>query len=334
MRNDSVTIAKGLGILLMVIGHVGAWSFANTWVSMFHMAVFFFFAGYCMKEKYLVDFKSFSMRRIQGIYLPFIKWNLIFMLLHNVFAHMGFYEPTDLYAGMDYVLKTKRFCTQMADCEQLLGGFWFLKSLFFASFFGYAAIRFVPRYWREALLLVVTFVFAYFKLAIPYVSVGKTELMAALVFVIGYDYKQSNLRFELKYPVIILLAVLAVTLGAFFWPSAIFSFTWQFTALYLISAVLGVMGVFAISCLLDAKTSGWFRKLALYIGDNTLAILIWHFLIFKLVTVLFVMLHVMPSSALVEFPVPHEFPALCSIAYIVIGAAVPLLISKIGFLKK
>lgn len=54
MRDDKVTIAKGIGILLMVAAHAGIPDMISKFIVMFHMPLFFFMSGYCFKEKYLL----------------------------------------------------------------------------------------------------------------------------------------------------------------------------------------------------------------------------------------------------------------------------------------
>lgn len=54
MRDDKVTIAKAIGILLMVAVHGGTPEWASRFIVMFHMPLFFFLSGYCFKEKYLL----------------------------------------------------------------------------------------------------------------------------------------------------------------------------------------------------------------------------------------------------------------------------------------
>lgn len=53
MRDDKVSITKGIGILLMVIAHAGLPEMFSRFIYMFHMPLFFFMSGYCFKEKYL-----------------------------------------------------------------------------------------------------------------------------------------------------------------------------------------------------------------------------------------------------------------------------------------
>lgn len=70
MRDDSITIAKAWGIFLMVLAHSFFSVSGEIWIGMFHMPVFFFFAGYCFKTKYLTDFRTFAWNRVRGLMCP------------------------------------------------------------------------------------------------------------------------------------------------------------------------------------------------------------------------------------------------------------------------
>ena len=89
MRNNSISIAKAIAIMLMVLAHTYFSDYGNRIVNMFHMPLFFFFSGYCMKNKYLNEPFDFIRKRIKGIYKPYVKWSIIFLLLHNIFLIPG-----------------------------------------------------------------------------------------------------------------------------------------------------------------------------------------------------------------------------------------------------
>ena len=91
MRDNSVSIAKAFAIMLMVLAHTWFMDIGNKWINMFHMPLFFFMAGYCFKDKYLADFKSFAIKRVTGLYKPFVKWSFVFLVLHNVFFYLNIY---------------------------------------------------------------------------------------------------------------------------------------------------------------------------------------------------------------------------------------------------
>lgn len=86
MKDNSVSIAKGIAIILMVLAHTRFSEYGNYWINMFHMPLFFFFAGYCFKDKYLEIPSDFVIKRFKGLYKPFVKWGLIFLVLHNLFS--------------------------------------------------------------------------------------------------------------------------------------------------------------------------------------------------------------------------------------------------------
>lgn len=68
-RNETITIAKSIAIILMVIGHSGVAHWMGSFINMFHMPLFFLCSGYCFKDKYLNTPKTFALRRIKGIWV-------------------------------------------------------------------------------------------------------------------------------------------------------------------------------------------------------------------------------------------------------------------------
>lgn len=144
-------MTKAVGIILMVLAHARFLEYGNLWINMFHMPLFFFMSGYCFKEKYFDDFKGYSLKRIKGIYWPYVKWVLLFVLIHNLFYSIGIYTDNRAYLGAKGGAVELYQISQapmilidillMNQCEQLLGGFWFLKSLLYASFIGYFLIK-------------------------------------------------------------------------------------------------------------------------------------------------------------------------------------------------
>lgn len=149
--DQSISIAKGIAIILMVMAHARCPLWWQHFINMFHMPLFFFFSGYCFKNAYLSDVRLFALKRIRRIYWPFVKWGMFFLLLHNIFYFLNFYngefgyngEVQHLYTFYDYIKNSILIFIGMIHTEQLLGGYWFLQSLFFCSFIFYITIRYV-----------------------------------------------------------------------------------------------------------------------------------------------------------------------------------------------
>jgi len=141
---------KAFAIILMVTAHAGFYHEGQVFINMFHMPVFFFCSGYCFKEKYLADApRTFAVRKVKGLYYPYVKYGLLFLALHNVFFYLNIYNSeygfyglvSALYGWQDFAKHAFNIVTRMSGDEQLLGGYWFLHTLFFASFLAYEAIK-------------------------------------------------------------------------------------------------------------------------------------------------------------------------------------------------
>ena len=139
--NQTITYMKAIAIMLMVLGHSFYNTYVESWVNMFHVPVFFFTAGYCFKESHLDNFKLFITKRIKGLYWPFLKWGVVFLLLHNFLYRMGVYNSVNgysLYTLSDFAAMLLKI-VRMSGSERLLAGYWFLNSLLF----GYILFYFV-----------------------------------------------------------------------------------------------------------------------------------------------------------------------------------------------
>lgn len=138
-EDKSINIAKGIGILLMVAGHSGMPNFLHHFVYAFHMPLFFIISGYCFKEKYVNEPWTFVRKRFKGLYVPYVKYMLLFILLHNVFTYWHFYEYT--YTTRDFARCAFYTITTMGGWEGLLGGYWFLTQLLLCSLIGFIFVR-------------------------------------------------------------------------------------------------------------------------------------------------------------------------------------------------
>lgn len=89
-----ISVTKALCIILMVVGHSGCPTFLGEYIYQFHMPCFFFVSGFLLKEKYLSTMMTFFKRRIKGLWWPFVKWSVVFMLLHNVLTSLHIYNSS------------------------------------------------------------------------------------------------------------------------------------------------------------------------------------------------------------------------------------------------
>jgi len=141
----------------------------------------------------------------------------------------------------------------------------------------------------------------YFQKSVPYFNIGAKEFLAAFFMMAGYYYKRDTYGFE-NHSLIIPFAIVLLALGTEFWQCGMLSLTWQKVFPYSFSALVGTMMVFAISKIIS-KSESIMTKSMVYIGNHTLEILTWHFLSFKLVSLLIIWIYGLPIERLAEFPV-------------------------------
>src|SRR5512133_2842940 len=143
-----VDIAKGIGIILVVMGHNDfalISPFAHKLIYSFHMPMFFFMSGMFFKPD--VPFWSFLRNRFNRVLKPFLA-----ILLLIYFASISF-SKVSLVVATKRLLKAMYANGHYLDWVQL----WFLPHLFIVSLFAYfffkAANRIHHASFRWALLI-------------------------------------------------------------------------------------------------------------------------------------------------------------------------------------
>ena len=333
MRDNAVTISKGIAIILMVFGHAGCPELANNFLCMIRMPLFFFMSGYCFKEKYLAEAFTYLKRRVTGVYWPYVKWSLLFLLLHNVFFYLNIYSDeygfngrvSALYSISDYLSRAVSIVTKMKEHEQLLGGYWFLKSLFVGSLIFYFVRRYVksiPLGMLILLLLLLLLSFTGWKM--PYFSIGARDILGAFFIMTGHAYKTYNIQLH-NSRAFILAAIIIVVIGSLCWPTSMLKFTYINVVPYIISAVVGTLVIFHLGVWLVGKKETVISRFLVFTGNHTFNVLTWHFLSLKIVSLLLILLYGLPIKQLSEFPVIESYAREgWWIAYFIVGVSVPL----------
>ena len=212
-RDSTIDIIKGLGIILMVMGHSG-FPFTRV-IYMFHMAIFFMASGYLWKDNHVRDWKGlkrFFWRRIKALWLPYIVANGIFVLLNNFFIIIGLYSVApssaaalqgaspqvwfDMGTTLKELLKTLLFL----GGSQMGGAFWFLRTLFAISV-GHALVVYISVTFRKsmkylpllavALTAIVCEVLSFANLSIP--TIVRACFSGYLAFWLGIIIREKGL---------------------------------------------------------------------------------------------------------------------------------------------
>lgn len=341
MRDNSISIAKAIAIMLMVLAHTYFSDYGNRIINMFHMPLFFFFSGYCMKDKYLNEPFDFIYKRIIGLYKPFVKWSIIFLLLHNIFFYLNIYNDefgfkgnvSHLYDSSEFFYRLIHIVTRMTDNEELLGGYWFLRSLFVCSIISFIIIKYNKRpFIGLGGALLITILLSAYNLHIPYFAIGARETFATLFFILGYYYKKYSFQVH-DHILILIFGVIIILIGERFWQASLLNFKWYQIVPYAFTALCGTLAIYYLSRkILNYRSQ--IQEYLIYIGNNTLIILTWHFLCFKLVSLIIIIYYKEPIARLAEFPVITEYSRNgWFVIYFLFGIIIPIQMSKYKFLR-
>ncbi len=349
-RNHSVTIAKAIAIVLMVMGHAGIPQWANHFISMMHMPLFFFMSGYCFKKAYLFDAKKWLQKRFLGVYWPYVKYGMVFVLLHNIFLYYHIYSETFIFNGKPihyYSLQETIFrlvyVITMHGTERLLGGFWFLKALFWGSIIFYVIRKLFKNPFAGALLLLLLcFVTSFFHLSIPYLKIGSLELFAAFFIMAGHIFRKATISSQSialslisKWWLMIVFFII-VGIGSVYWPTSMLHYQWYHIFPYTITAIMGILLIFSIGNWiyhLKPYTNSKYkniilnktRKFLIFTGSHTLSILAWHFLSFKIVNLMLISIYNLNIDRLGDFPVMADYAHQgWWIIYLIVGVTLPI----------
>ena len=84
MHESKFSILQALALMLVVISQAGISGWPAQFLSMFSVPAFFLCAGYLFDTGYLTDERTFVVKRIKRLYLPFVSWSIVLLLLHNL----------------------------------------------------------------------------------------------------------------------------------------------------------------------------------------------------------------------------------------------------------
>jgi len=354
-RNNVFDIAKAIGIILVLLGHSNS-PFKDFYV-MFHVPIFFIIAGYFIKEKSwenLSEFWNFVKKKVRSLWLPYVFFNIIFLLLNNFFIEHNLYTTSEIFLEGDIgnnfglareysILKIfeKMICVLLFSAGTQLGGAtWFLRALFWVSIF-YCIMNasclkvFKNNKYIELIKFIICLIVLYlgylfYLIDFNYDNIG--VMFSMFIFAhIGFYYRKieknlNNLPYIIPVGLIISFLILCLILAVS--PDVFcISANRYYNPIFLLGAsVSGFFIVMAFSKLINRNNV--FTRIFSYIGRNTIPILCLHLLFFKLITVLQIHLYNLPAYRLASFPC-YITTGGWWVSYFLVGLIGPLLVNEI-----
>jgi len=341
-RDKSLDVMKGIGIILMVAGHSGS-PFTSI-IYLFHMALFFAISGYLWNDRNAESVKSlllYGKRKMSSLYVPFVAITIVFILLHNVFLHIGIYTEVPLFLELmpsahdklitPYSIEEmliKAIKAILFSCNEQLGGaLWFLRTLFLISI-GHAVSKYIVLHWRygriyekitvfiltAALLLIV-----HCKVQLPNEIVRCCIAYAA--YLLGTVYKCAEKKLLDCRTMRIWGVSGAVVLLLLNQIGTIEIVTGEITSLLFF--ILATTAGWGVIRLLAKTMKGVLLGVVAYIGERSLWVVMLHFLSFKTVSLVYILVTKQDYLWLAKFPTMQVEPYLW-IPYLLVGVILPL----------
>ncbi|MBR1424886.1 acyltransferase family protein [bacterium] len=182
-RITFIDIFKGIGIILMIMGHVGFGKSFDIYIHAFHMPMFFFISGFLYKY---IDFTKLVKNKTKSLLIPYIEFGLfnllMCLLLLPKFNIAQYFKMMFLFNN---------------DGLKICGALWFLTCLFFVNLLFFLIVKAAGKFKQIGITLLITIlvVILYFFKVKLLLSIDSAIYMLP-VFYAGYLFKDFIQRFQ------------------------------------------------------------------------------------------------------------------------------------------
>lgn len=345
--NTVISICKGIAIILMVMGHAEGPGLLTNFIYLFHMPIFFITAGYFFSRKYLTDSWTYIQKRFKGLYIPMVKWSVLFLLLHNLFFKIGLLNEqygnwtngvTHPYTFHDMCQRFVNIIFSMGGYDEfLLGAFWFFRALLVSSILFMVLYRLIDgrRTWlsgNKAVIAIIaaTLLFAVFRIGcgvkvLTIFQGGIRETWGVIFFGIGVLYRSFEGRIKMNVYLAVLFFVL-LFIGAYFHLAGMNLSPKLIDVLTLpVTGTVGFLLVRYISSIIDSYP-GKVRNFLIYAGNMTVYVYVFHIISFKVISAIKILWYGLPWGQIGCHMVIHEHHGdYFWILYTIVGVGLPLM---------
>lgn len=289
-QSDIFSIVKGVGIILMVIGHAN--SPFHDFIYLFHMPLFFMISGFFFNPNKIYTKKAFFFKRLNRLYIPFVFWNILFLFLHNILYKYGIYS-TQYIGSEEYILHIAKIFL-FTDAEPILAPLWFLKSLFIGNisvlFVFFVTSRLKLEENIQRMLRLVIFIFALLVGFIIKKFEGHffydlhRELITMFLVYLGFMLAKCQKSFLLPNFMLLIVCFLVLCVCSQF-------FTFEFAAAIIVNPIIMIM-ISILGFYMIYTFSSYIQRIKIlssvliYVGKHTMPILILHLFAFKMLSLI------------------------------------------------
>ena len=270
---------------------------------------------------------------MNGLYLPYIKWSLLFLILHNSFRYLHITESV-IYQTDDYVRQFIKMIA-MTDYELLIRPFWFIKELLFTSIIVATISLFCNRFCTKNIpevLFTFSLIASILAKFIPVIPViGNTSLLFLCIayFYSGILLNKYRYYISMTYTTI-LLTFIIVTVGSLSFNGTI---DMRFTNLhnlipYYLLSIMGIIMILSISKKLEQTKH---VSILFYIGNHTMPILALNLLALKIGSLIKIWMYNLSIEDLASYTVIYDNNTYFWLIYTIVGVSCPLLVEYLFY---
>ena len=274
-RKTFIDVAKGIGIILVIFGHLGIDGQINQEVIYaFHMPFFFLLSGVFANTK--IDFKTYFKKAFTSLYLPFLIFFAVDTLL---FAVINFIQGDNLI----YFIKSRLIAFTGFKFEIPNGPIWFLFALFIIKLVHYFADKNkIVKYSLAVLCVAFVFVSAADLFTLPYRCIDVIAIPGLFFYIVGSEAKELILNFDnivdckkLIFAITFVASLIILIFAARKNGNVDMVYhTFGNPFLYFINSFIGIFAFLILSVFLD-KIS-FTRKVFTFYGVNSIIVLVSH----------------------------------------------------------
>lgn len=186
--------AKGIGILLMILGHISNIpDVLHSWIYSFHMPLFFFISGYLFNKDKYPNIKDYVILKFNRLIVPY--FGMAFICYFIMVFIFGKYEN-----GFKYILGilySRGTLEWLPNCSPL----WFLTCLFIVEMIIYNILRNIKKD-RYIFIIVImlgllgAIVYKFILIKLPWNI--DTALIASVFSLIGFLVKKYSIFDKIK----------------------------------------------------------------------------------------------------------------------------------------
>ncbi|KHD35761.1 acetyltransferase [Clostridium acetobutylicum] len=270
-RTKSIDIAKGIGILLVLLGHRSIPNIMVKFIYSFHMPLFFVISGYLYNADKYTEYTSYIKHKFRTIIIPYISFWIISLIVEVIAMNFNILDKLSFRQAVSefFYLTPSGFWN---------GPLWFLMCLFVVCVLYYPISKLSRNKWIMVPFILIFLALGWstsvFKVYLPLkLDIAFTGLV---FYALGNFIKGVKINIKIN-TVPVLFIMFALTLVLSVTNNSIVQMIvgrYGIYPMFIIVAITGSLSIIIFSNLIGES------KLLEWLGKNSLFIMGLHFIVF------------------------------------------------------